>query len=280
MNALELRNVKKAYPGFTLGPLDLTLPSGCILGLIGENGAGKTTTIKLILDLVHKDGGTVSFFGRDGATQLPTVKEDLGVVLDEVGIPACLTARQVERMMSHTYRQWQSDQYFRYLQMLDVPTDKEFEAFSRGMRGKLGIAIALAHSPKLMILDEATSGLDPVAREQVVELLEDFTRDAGHAVLISSHIVSDLEKLCDYIAFLQRGQILLCEEKDRLLERFGMLHCTQAQLAALAPGAVRGKRVTAYGVEALVERERLPGGLQAGPVSVEELFLFMVKEGN
>lgn len=279
MNALELRNVKKSYGDFTLGPLHVALPAGCILGLIGENGAGKTTTIKLILDLIRKDAGTIEFFGRDSADMLPAVKEDLGVVLDEVGIPACLTARQVERVMSRTYRNWQTDRFYHYLQTLGVPTDQEFQTFSRGTRGKLGIAIALSHTPKLMILDEATSGLDPVAREQVVELLEEFTRDEGHAVLISSHIVSDLEKLCDYIAFLQRGKLLLWEEKDRLLERFGMLHCTQSQLAELAPGTVRGKKVTSYGVEALVERDRLPGGLRAGPVSMEELFLFLTKEG-
>ena len=216
MNALELRDLTKSFPGFQLDHLNLTLPCGCIMGLIGENGAGKSTTMKLILDILHKDGGSISILGRDNNDRLELTKEDVGIVMDEVGIPECLTAKQVGNVMRLTFRNWQEDTYAGYLKKLSIPTDKPFKDFSRGNKMKLGIAIALSHDPKLLLLDEATSGLDPVVRDQVVEIFYDFTRDETHSILISSHIVSDLEKLCDYVVFLHKGKLLLCEEKDRL----------------------------------------------------------------
>jgi len=175
MNALEIKNLTKSYPGFTLDNLSLTLPSGCILGLIGENGAGKSTTIKLILDMIHKDNGTITVLGQDNTNNLRLTKEDIGVVLDEVGIPECLTAKQVGNVMRHTFRNWNAAEYERLLQKLSLPDNKPFKDFSRGMKMKLGIAIALSHGAKLLILDEATSGLDPVVRDEVVEMFLDFT---------------------------------------------------------------------------------------------------------
>ena len=148
------------------------------------------------------------------------------------------------------------------------------------MKMKLGIAIALSHGAKLLLLDEATSGLDPVARDQVVELLSEFTRDESHAILISSHIVSDLEKLCDYIAFLHKGKLMLCEEKDLLMSQYGILHCTSGQLADLDPGAVLHKQESRYDVEALVHRSAVPEGTALSPISIEQLFVFTSKEAN
>lgn len=280
MNALEIKNLSKAYPGFQLDKISMKLPSGCILGLIGENGAGKSTTIKLILDMLRRDGGSVTILGKDNRDNLRLTKEDIGVVMDEVGIPGCLNAMQVGKIMARTFSQWDGEQYARYLEKLSIPPKKPFKDLSRGTKMKLGIAIAISHDPKLLILDEATNGLDPVVRDEVVEMFRDFTREESHSILISSHIVSDLEKLCDYIAFLHKGKLLLCEEKDRLLEEYGLLLCTPDQLSQLPDGTVKACRTSPYGVEALVLREAVPAGWHVSPISIEELFVFMVKEGK
>lgn len=278
MNALEIRDLRKSYGDFQLDGLDLALPQGCILGLIGENGAGKSTTIRLILGMLKKDGGSVRIFGNDANTaDLNALKEDIGVVPDEIGFPEFITAEQINGIMKNIYRNWETAAYFDLLEKLDIPKDRKFKEYSRGMKMKLGIAVALSHRPKLLLLDEATNGLDPVVRDQVVEMFSEFTRQEDHAVLISSHIVSDLEKICDYIAFLHRGKLLLCEEKDRLLEEYGMAHCTSEQIAALIPEAIIGKRESAYSVEALVKRSMVPSGWEVSPVSLEELFVFMVR---
>ncbi len=278
-NAIEIHGLVKAYPGFTLGPVDLTLPGGCILGLIGENGAGKSTLIRLILDMVQRDGGTVSVLGRDNRDRFRQTKEDIGVVFDETGVPACLSARQYGRVLQSAYGRWSPQRYAALLQKLRVPQEKPFSTLSRGNQMKVSIAAALAHDAKLLLLDEPTSGLDPVVREEIVDLFSEFTRDEDHAVLISSHIVSDLEKICDYTAFLHEGKLLLCAEKDRLLERCGVVHGTAEQLSGLAPAALLGRRRTAYGEEALVERRRVPAGLKITPVNLEDIFVFMVRDG-
>ena len=280
MNALEIRNLTKAYTGFTLDNLNLTLPSGCIIGLIGENGAGKSTTIKLILNMIHKDSGTVTILGRDHQDNIELTKEDIGVVMDEVGIPECLTVEQVGKVMKNTFRNWDEAEYTRLITKLALPYKKQFKEFSRGMKMKLGIAIAMSHNSKLLILDEPTSGLDPVVRDEVVEMFNEFTRDENHSILISSHIVSDLEKLCDYVAFLHKGKLLLCEEKDQLLAEYGLIHCTAEELQKLPAGAVKHKKENPYGVEAMVKRSVVPSGINISPISIEELFVFMVKEAR
>ena len=275
MNAIEIRQLRKSYPGFALGPLDLNLPQGCIMGLIGENGAGKTTTIRLILDMLQRDGGSIRLLGRGDGEDVMLTREETGVVLDEVGFPECFNTRQVNNVMRLTYKNWDEAAYREYLRRFDLPEGKQFKDFSRGMKMKLGIAVALSHKPRLLILDEPTSGLDPVVRDEVVELFSEFTRDESHSILISSHIVSDLEKLCDYIAFLHKGQLLLCEEKDRLAEEYGIL---RGGIDGLDPEAVCGRRATPYGTEYLVRRSRVPAGLALGQVGIEELFVFMAKE--
>lgn len=280
MNALEIRNLKKSYPGFTLDNLNLTLPSGCIMGLIGENGAGKSTTIKLILDMIHKDSGSITILGKDNGDNIELTKEDIGVVMDEVGIPECLTIKQVGKIMKKTFHNWNNSEYTCLVEKLELPNQKQFREFSRGMKMKLGIAIALSHGAKLLILDEATSGLDPLIRDEVVEMLSDFTRDENHSILISSHIVSDLEKLCDYIAFIHKGKLLLCEEKDELLSEYGLIHCTAEDLQKIPPEAIKHKKENPYGVEVMVQRSAMPSGINISPISIEELFVFMVKEAK
>ncbi len=280
MNALEIKNLTKSYPGFLLDNLNLTLPSGCIMGLVGENGAGKSTTIKLILDMVHKDSGTITILGKDNQDHIELIKEDIGVVMDEAGIPECLTVSQVGKVMKHTFCNWDENEYTRLVKKLALPDKKQFKDFSRGMKMKLGIAIAMSHNSKLLILDEATSGLDPVVRDEVVEMFSEFTRDETHSILISSHIVSDLEKLCDYVAFLHKGKLLLFEEKDRLLAEYGLIHCTAEELRKLPPQSVKYSKQNPYGIEAMVLRSAVPAEVPISPISIEELFVFMVKEAR
>ncbi len=275
MNAIELQDLTKEYKNFTLDHLNLTLPSGCIMGLIGENGAGKSTTIKLILHMIHKNQGKISVMGQD---EEHLHKEDIGVVMDEVGFPECLTAEQVNKIMGDIYKNWQPQVYEDFLNKLSIPRNKTFKEFSRGMKMKLGIAVALSHQAKLLILDEATSGLDPVVRDEVLDVFSEFTRDESHAILLSSHIVSDLEKICDYIAFLHKGKLLLCEEKDVLCETYGVIHGSKEDFQTISKEAILGRRDTHYGSEAIVRRDAIPVTMNVSPVSIEDLFIFMVKE--
>ena len=277
MNALEIKDLTKHYPDFSLDRLSLTLPGGCVLGLIGENGAGKTTTLRLILDMLHRDGGSITILGKDNRENLPLTKQDIGVVFDEVGIPGCLNARQVGKIMALTYKNWDSRSYQECLKKFSLPEKKRFQDYSRGMTMKLGLAVALSHEAKLLILDEATGGLDPVVRDEVVDMLAEFTRDETHAILISSHIVSDLEKLCDYVAFLHKGKLLLCEEKDLLLSEYGILHCKPEELPE---EGILHKKQNAYGVEAIVRRDAVKPETALSPISMEELFVFMSKEAR
>ena len=277
MNALEIKNLCKTWPGFSLDHLNLTLPGGCIMGLIGENGAGKTTTIHLILDMIHRDSGSITILGKDNQENITLTKEDIGIVPDEIGISECLSAKQVNNIMKYTFRNWDEHVFEDYLRKLSIPDNKRFHDFSRGMKMKLGIAIALSHHPKLLILDEATSGLDPVVRDEVIDMFGEFTRDENHSVLISSHIISDLEKICDYIAFLHKGKLLLCEEKDLLKAQYGIIRCSAEDLSQIPASAVKGKKESAYGVEAIVSKKEIPAGMDVSPVDLEQLFIFMVK---
>lgn len=277
-NAIETRGLTKHFKDFTLDSLDLELPEGCILGLIGENGAGKTTAIKLLLGILKPDSGTASVLGQDISGDMSRVKEDVGVVLDEPGLPEKLTLRQLEKIMPSIYKSWSREDFSHYIRRMELPEDKPYKEFSRGMKMKLGLVLALSHKPRLLLLDEATSGLDPVVRDSVTDLLLDFTRDKGHSVLISSHIVSDLEKLCDYIAFLHKGKLMLLEEKDALMEEYGLLQCSRDEAERIDPSAIIGRRDNPYGSRLIVRADALPRGTKTQPVSIEELFVFMVKE--
>ena len=200
--------------------------------------------------------------------------------MDEVGLPECLTAKQVGKVMKHTFKNWDQDEFERLLKKFSLPDNKSFKDFSRGMKMKLGIAIAMSHGAKLLLLDEATGGLDPVVRDEVVEMFAEFTKNGDRSILISSHIVSDLEKLCDIIAFLHKGKLLLCEKKDELLDEYGIVYCTTEQLPLLDCKSVKYMKDTPYGAEAIVYRNSIPEGVKVSPISIEELFLFMVKEAR
>lgn len=277
-NAIEIRGLCKRYKGFSLDSLDLDLPYGCVLGLVGENGAGKSTTIRLIMDALERDGGTVSVLGADNRSrEFLDLKEDIGVVLDETFVPEVISAKQLGKVMAGTYKNWDQSAYDGWVKRFELPPDKKFKDYSRGMTMKLGIAAALSHHPRLLLLDEATGGLDPMVREELLEVFADFAAEDGHAVLLSSHIVSDLERICDYIAFLHKGKLVLCEEKDVLLDRYGILKCSKEQLSNIPEEAIHGKRIGTYGVEALVEREFMPRDAVVDRASLEDIILYMVK---
>ena len=279
MNAIELSHINKSFGDFAIRDLNLTVPSGTICGLVGENGAGKSTTVRLLMGALQPDSGTASVLGVDvSSPEFRDVKEDVGVVLDEAYFPESLNALQVGKIMAATYCQWDQKLYDSYLKRFDLPEKKQFKDFSRGMRMKLAIAVALSHQPKLLVLDEATAGLDPIVRDEVLDIFNEFTREEDHSILISSHILSDLEKLCDYIAFIHKGDLLFCEEKDRLLEQYGIFEDSKENLDCLQPEAIVAREENRYGgVRALVKRDLAPAGFQLEKPSVEDIVLFLVK---
>ena len=279
-NALELRHVSRRLGDFELRDVNLILPKGCILGLVGENGAGKSTTIRLLTGELRPDSGTVSVLDAEpGGPDFRAVKERLGVVLDDAWFPEILNARQVGTMMAMTYESWDAELYESYLTRFTLPREKNFKDYSRGMRMKLAIAVALAHRPEVLLLDEATAGLDPIVRDEVLEIFREFSEAEDHAILISSHILSDLEKLCDYIAFLHQGKLLFCQEKDRLLETYGLFVGTRQQAEELAEDAVLAREDSGFGgVRAIVRRDAVPACLPLEKPTVEDIILAMVRK--
>ena len=279
-NALELRHVSRRLGDFELRDVNLTLPKGCILGLVGENGAGKSTTIRLLTGELRPDSGTVSVLDAEpGSPDFRSVKERLGVVLDDAWFPEILNARQVGTMMAMTYESWDAELYESYLARFALPREKNFKDYSRGMRMKLAIAAALAHRPEVLLLDEATAGLDPIVRDEVLEIFREFSEAEDHAILISSHILSDLEKLCDYIAFLHQGKLLFCQEKDRLLETYGLFVGTRRQAEELAEDAVLAREDSGFGgVRAIVRRDAVPACLPLEKPTVEDIILARVRK--
>ena len=281
MNAIEIRNLRKEYPGFLLDDISFDLPSGSIVGLVGENGAGKSTTIKLIMNAVKKDGGSITVLGADNESpSFRQLKNDIGVVLDDAYFPETLSAVNVGKVMANTYRNWDDAEYRRLLSWFSLPDKKAFVDYSRGMKMKLAIAVALSHRPRLLILDEATSGLDPMVRDEVVDVFNDFTREEDHSILLSSHIVSDLEKICDYVAFIHRGRLMLMEEKDRLLEEYAVARLPEERLGDLPEEAVVGVKKGNYGAEALVRRELVSPAFPLERTTLEEIILFLAKGGR
>lgn len=279
MNAIALNHICKSFGSFAIQDLTLEVPEGTICGLVGENGAGKSTTIRLLMNALRPDSGTATVLGVDTSSpEFLAVKEDIGVVLDEAYFPEVLSAAQVGKVMAKTYRRWDDAVYQSYLDRFQLPQKKAFKDYSRGMRMKLAIAVALAHRPEVLLLDEATAGLDPIVRDEVLEIFNEFTREEDHSILISSHILSDLEKLCDYIAFLHQGRLLFCDEKDRLLEEYGIFVGTADQVNSLQDGAVVARENSSFGgVRCLVKRALVPAGWALERPTVEDIVLFLVK---
>ena len=276
--AIEMNHVTKKYQTFTLNDVSLKVPCGYVLGLVGENGAGKSTTIRLLMNAITKDCGEIRILGVDNEQkEFPQVKEEIGVVLDEVNFPEVLNANDINQIMKHTYKNWEEEVYFQYIERFRLDKKKKIKDYSRGMKMKLTISVALSHQAKLLILDEATSGLDPVVRDEILDIFNEFTRQEDHSILISSHIISDLEKICDYVAFLHEGELIFYDEKDRIRDAYGLAMLKRNQVEELDPSAIVGKRENKYGVEVLVKRELVPETMELERVGIEDMFLFFAK---
>lgn len=276
-NSILVRDLTKRFPGFTLDRVSFQVPKGRIVGFIGENGAGKSTTIRLILNDLKKDGGTVELLGRDHAG--PAVKNDLGVVFDACNFPEAFTPLDVEKVLSGVYSVWDGQAYRGYLKRFALPERKRVKTFSKGMKMKLSIAAALAHRPRLLILDEATAGLDPVIRDEILDILLDFIQDEEHSVFFSSHITSDIQKIADYVVLIHQGKIVFEEEKDVLLDQYGILRCGKG--TEVEPGDYIVRRETGVSAEYLV-RDRAAAGKKypravADAASLEDIMLFYIK---
>lgn len=285
MEAIKVSNLSKRYKKSSRPSLDnvsLDLPQGCVLGLVGENGAGKTTLIKAITGSVKFDSGSIEVLGHDidAASQNKTddrFRQDIGTVLAEDSFPEIMTAGMIGNVMKSIYINWDSACYNRYLEKFGLDSKKKYKEYSRGMKMKLSIAVAMSHNAKLLLLDEATSGLDPVVRDQLLDEFNEFTRDENNSILISSHITSDLEKICDYIAFIHEGRIVMCDTKDAILDKYGILHCTDDVLAELEDGAVAGSKSSDYGAEALVVRSKVPDTFDISPVNLDDIIVYIAR---
>lgn len=280
-NSIEIRGLCKSFGDFALRDIDLTLPGGAIMGLIGENGAGKTTTIKCILNLIHRDSGTITLMGRDNLEEEELAKQDIGVVLDECFFHDTLHPRDLGKILAPAYPNWDSQLFHEYLEKFKLPEKKFIKEFSRGMKMKLSLAAALAHHPKLLILDEATAGLDPVVRDEILDEFLGFICDEEHSILISSHITSDLEKAADYITYLHQGRVVLSDAKDVILDSYGRLGCTSAELEQVDPADLLRVRKGTFGCEALLADRnafaRKYPRLMVDKVTLEDIMLFIGK---
>ncbi len=280
---LSVQDLNKSYKDFTLEGVSFEIPKGCIMGLIGENGAGKSTTIKSILNLIKKDGGSISFWGEDLA-QNKEIKEDIGVVFDEISFYQTMTPVEIGKVSRAAYKNWDEAVYENYLSRFGLPKTKSVKDFSKGMKMKLSIAVALSHNAKLLILDEATAGLDPIMRDDILDVFLEFIQDEEHSVLMSSHITTDLEKVADYITFIHKGKVLFSKTKDELKYRYGIIRCGAAVFEQMDKADILCYRKEEYQVSVLVaDKEaarRKYKELVIDNATIDEIMLLYVKGGS
>ncbi len=282
--ALTITGLTKKYSHFTLDNISFSIPSGSIVGLIGENGAGKSTTINSVLGLIKKDSGKITILGHDVDTLDYAVKDKIGVVFDGSNFSEELTPVKLSKVLRDIYSSWEQSYFNRLLDQLSIPATKKIKTFSKGMKMKLSIAVAFAHHPQLLILDEATSGLDPIVRDDILDMFLEFVQDEEHSILVSSHITSDLEKVADYIVFIHAGKIIFCEPKDELLERYGIIKCGAAQFDAIDKKDIVTYRRQDYERQVLVANrqkaaKKYPKAM-AIPATIDEIMLLYVKGEN
>ena len=278
-DALTISGLTKTYKDFVLNDVSFSVPSGSIVGLIGENGAGKSTTISAALGLVQKEAGSVSVLGKEELDN--EVKEQIGDVFDGNNFSEILSPKKIGRVMRDIYQSWDGRTFMALLKKFSLPAGKPIKQFSKGMKMKLAIAVALSHNSKLLILDEATSGLDPVVRDDILDMLLDFVQDESHSILVSSHITSDLEKIADYIVFLHEGPVVFSKPKDELTEQYGIIKCGSAQFDALDKSEIIAYRKMDYEWQALVAdrnkmQKKYPKAMIV-PASIDEIMLLYVK---
>lgn len=275
-NIIEITDLVKKYDTFTLGELSLQIPKGEIIGLIGENGAGKTTLIKTILGIVAPTSGSISILTNKDATS-----KEIGVVLDNMFFPEILTPNDIDSIMKDIYHNWDESLYFSYLKNFDIPKNKPLKKLSKGMRKKVEIASALSHHPKLLILDEPTTGLDPVVRSEVLDIFLDFIQDEEHTILLSTHITSDLEHIADRIVFLDKGKILLDKEKDEIIDKYGLLKCEQENFDKISKEDIIAYKKNRYNYDILIsDREKAKKKYKKfciDKITLEDLMLLMIK---
>jgi len=274
--AIEIKDLVKQFDNFKLGPINLTIPKGTIVGYIGQNGAGKSTTIKLLLGLLNKDSGEIKILDEINPSSVG-LKDKLGIVFDDLLVPEEMTLIDVEKFCSRVYSKWNKNSFYRFKEKFNLPEKKIIKNYSRGMKMKLSMAVALSHNAELLILDEATSGLDPIVREEILDLLLDFMQDENHTILISSHILSDLEKVADYIAFINDGKILFMETKDELKENYGICTLSNEEVTSIDEEAIVGRRVHSFGQELLVKKNLIPNGIIFQKPSIEDIMIYFVK---
>lgn len=276
---LSLRQVEKQFDNFHLGPLDLDIKRGSVLGLIGENGAGKSTSIRLILSNIEEKEGEIYIFGKKKKDLTENERKKIAFVFDDLYLPQDMNLRQVEKFHSLFFGSlWESNMFWNLVEKFDLPIDKDLKLFSRGMQMKTSLILALSHNADLLILDEATSGLDPIARDDILDLLLDFIQDENKSILISSHILSDLEKIADDIAFIHRGKLIFLENKEDLKEKYGIATLTKDEFESLDKRAIVGVRKHSFGIECLIEKSLVPEGLDMDKARIEDIMVFMIKE--
>lgn len=278
-DALIISGLTKTYKDFMLNGVSFSVPCGSIVGLIGENGAGKSTTINAVLGLIQKEAGSICVLGKEQPDN--EIKEQIGVVFDGNNYPEIFSTRKLNRVMKDIYHSWEEHTFLNLLKKFSLPTDKPIKQFSKGMKMKLAIAVALSHNSKLLILDEATSGLDPVIRDDILDILLDFAQDETHSILISSHITTDLEKIADYIVFIHEGQVVFSKLKDELIEQYGIIKCGAAQFEALDKSDIIVYRKMDYEWQVLVAdraamKKKYPKAL-IDSASIDEIMLLYVK---
>lgn len=274
--AIEIKDLVKQFDNFKLGPINLTIPKGTIVGYIGQNGAGKSTTIKLLLGLLNKDSGEIKILDEINPSSVG-LKDKLGIVFDDLLVPEEMTLIDVEKFCSRVYSKWNKNSFYKFKEKFNLPEKKIIKNYSRGMKMKLSMAVALSHNAELLILDEATSGLDPIVREEILDLLLDFMQDENHTILISSHILSDLEKVADYIAFINDGKILFMETKDELKENYGICTLSNEEVTSIDEEAIVGRRVHSFGQELLVKKNLIPNSIIFQKPSIEDIMIYFVK---
>lgn len=254
---IELENVTKDYGYFKLDNVTFSVPEGSVCGFIGQNGAGKTTTINLILDIVKRNSGEIRLFGESIDSGSARLREDIGVVFDEMGIHEFMTGRDINIMMKNIYKNWDEKVFFDYLKRFSLPSKKPCGSFSRGMRMKLQIAVALSHNAKLLVMDEPTSGLDPVVRNEMLDIFREYVVEENHSILLSSHITTDIEKIADEVVFINGGKIVLSGNKDEILENHGILKCKKDELETISKSIIVNSDIGPYGAEVLVNDRRV-----------------------
>lgn len=279
-NAIEINGLTKKYDGFTLDSVDMCVPKGSIMGFIGQNGAGKTTTIRALLNIIKPDAGEIKIFGRDYIKDEAEIKQQLSAVFDELPFHDDLNARHIDIILRDVFKEWNSETFKGYLDRLQLPEKKKIGRFSKGMKMKLQIAAALSHNSKLLVMDEATTGLDPVVRNDILDIFLEFLQQEDHSILMSSHITTDLEKVADSVTFIDRGKILISGYKDDILESHGVIKCGKKDYKNIEPEDIISARLNDFGAEVMVSDKKTCtqkySGLVIDPTTLEEIMLFYV----